>query len=258
MLRLENISAGYGSKIVIKDTSLQFEPGKIYAILGKNGCGKSTLLKTCADMLPPASGEIFLGEKNLKDYQPLERARQISYLSQHRNTPNISVERLLIHGRHPHMSHLKQMRKEDWEKLEEVIDLMEISHFRHKALSELSGGERQRVYLAMLLAQDTPIMLLDEPTTYMDIAYQLSFLELIKKLKTQGKCIILVLHDLNQAMQIADQVVLMENGTVFMQGTPDEIIRQQGLEQVFQIALSTHQQCGSQFFHMTLNKTTNS
>ena len=254
MLRLEKISAGYGSMIIIKDISLQFEPGKIYAILGKNGCGKSTLLKTCADMLTPECGDIFLNAKNLKGYQPIERARQISYLSQHRNTPNISVERLLMHGRHPHMSHLKQMRKEDWDKLEEVIELMEISEFRHHALSELSGGERQRVYLAMLLAQDTPVMLLDEPTTYMDIAYQLSFLELIKNLKARRKCIILVLHDLNQAMQVADQIVLMENGKIFMQGTPAEIIDQHGLEQVFQVQLATYEKGENIMFHMTLNK----
>lgn len=240
MLKLENITAGYGKKTILENLSLEFLPGQIYTIVGKNGCGKSTLLKTCSDMLPISSGRILLQDKLLSDYQPLERAREISYLSQHRNTPTITVERLLMHGRHPHMSHLKQMRQEDWDKLEQVMNRMEISSFRHHSLSALSGGERQRVYLSMLLVQDTPIMLLDEPTTYMDIVYQLAFLEMMKELKAQGKTIIMVLHDLNQALQISDQLIVMDNGTIAMQGTPGEIIESSVLQQVFQVKINSY------------------
>lgn len=237
MLELKNVSAGYGSKTILKNISLTFEPGTIYAVLGKNGCGKSTLLKTCADMLTPTEGSLFLQGKPLGEYSALERARKISYLSQHRNTPGITVERLLIHGRHPHMSHLKQMRKEDRDKLEEVMTLMEITDFRHKVLSSLSGGERQRVYIAMLLAQDTPVILLDEPTTYMDIAYQLQFLQLLRQLKEAGKTIILVLHDLNHALQVADHIVLLQDGEVFMQGPKETLLSVKALDQVFHISI---------------------
>lgn len=250
MLQLENISAGYGKKTILHNISLQFHPGQIYTILGKNGCGKSTLLKTCADMLVPSQGDILLQGKNLKEYQPIERARLLSYLSQHRNTPNITVERLLMHGRHPHMSHLKQMRKEDWDKLEEVMALMDITEFRHHSLTSLSGGERQRVYLAMLLAQDTPIVLLDEPTTYMDISYQLSFLQLAEQLRAQGKLVILVLHDINHALEISDQIIMMEQGQIVMQGTPQDIIDNNAIQQVFQIAIHTYENEGHTYFRI--------
>lgn len=254
MLKLEHITAGYGKKMIIKNISLEFFPGQIYTIVGKNGCGKSTLLKTCADMLSPSSGKIVLQNRPMTDYQPLERAREISYLSQHRNTPNITVERLLMHGRHPHMSHLKQMRQVDWDKLEQVLEQMDIRAFRHHSLSALSGGERQRVYLAMLLAQDAPIMLLDEPTTYMDIAYQLSFLEMMKQLKTQGKTIIMVLHDLNQALQVSDQMIVMDDGSIIAQGIPGKIISSDTLQQVFHIGIGSYGENISQHYHMFLQK----
>ena len=257
MLKLEGISAGYGKQAVLENVSLDFSSGKIYGILGKNGCGKSTLLKACADMIPVSSGNIILKGKNLTEYQPLERARLISYLSQHRNTPNITVERLLIHGRHPYMTHLKQMRQEDRDMLEHVMDLMEIREFRDHTLGTLSGGERQRVYLAMLLAQDTPVVLLDEPTTYMDIAYQLQFLQLVQTLKEQGKLVVMVLHDINQTMRISDQIVLMDKGKIVMQDTPKEVLRSQKLQQVFGICITPCGEAGRELLDLRLLGDTN-
>lgn len=257
MLKLKNISAGYGKKTILHNISLSFQPGQIYTILGKNGCGKSTLLKTCADMLSPTQGQILLQEKALTEYPPLERARLISYLAQHRNTPNITVERLLTHGRHPHMSNLKQMRKEDWDVIDQVMEMMDIQGFRHHLLPSLSGGERQRVYLAMLLAQDTPILLLDEPTTYMDIEYQLSFLEMLKKLKAENKTILMVLHDINHALRISDQIILMDQGQIVSCKTPQETIDEKKLQQVFQIAIQAYGKENASFFHIDLLKPTN-
>lgn len=254
MLKLTELSAGYGNQNTIENINLSFDPGKIYTILGKNGCGKSTLLKTCADMLTIHSGTIYLKGKDLKEYQPVERARVISYLAQHRNTPGICVERLLMHGRHPHMSNLKQMRKEDWDKLEEVMELMEIQAFRHKSLGALSGGERQRVYIAMLLAQDTSILLLDEPTTYMDIAYQLNFLELMKKQKSTGKTLIMVLHDLNQALQISDEIILMDRGHVIANGTPNMVLASGMIQQIFGVQIHTIQKAGHPYYQIYLPK----
>lgn len=252
MLKLENISAGYGKKNVLQNISLDFSPGQVYTIFGKNGCGKSTLLKTCADMLPVNEGRITLQGKPLNTFQPLERAQVISYLSQHRNTPNITVERLLMHGRHPYMSHLKQMRQEDWDMLEKVMECMDIKEFRHHSLTALSGGERQRVYLAMLLAQDAKILLLDEPTTYMDIAYQLKFLHLVQEQKRQGNLVIMVLHDINQALRISDQVVLMDRGRIVMQGTPKEVIQSENLQKVFQVVVTSHGEEDNQIFDLHL------
>ena len=239
VLELKNISVGYGTKTILQDVSMEFKSGQIYAVLGKNGCGKSTLLKACADMLPRKQGELLLHGKPLNVYLPKERAKEVSYLSQHRNTPSITVERLLIHGRHPHMSHGKQMGKEDWCVLEQVMEMMEIGGFRQELLSELSGGERQRVYLAMVLAQDTPVLLLDEPTTYMDISYQLQFLELLETLKKQGKTIVLVLHDLPQALQVADWVVLLDQGQVAVQGTPKGVLASGKIQECFGVSMVT-------------------
>lgn len=244
MLKLRDITVGYGGKTAIDGLSADFEPGNVYAVLGKNGCGKSTLLKACADILTPKSGEILLNGKNLREFNPLQRARTISYLSQHRNTPNISVERLVMHGRHPHMSNLKQASDTDRQKIDEVMRLMSVDGFKHEPLGALSGGERQRVYIAMLLAQDTPVMLLDEPTTYMDIARQLSFLEYMRELKRGGKLIIAVLHDITHALDISDKILLMDDGKIIKSGAPDEILNSGALESVFGIKVEAHSQDG--------------
>ena len=140
--------------------------------------------------------------------------------------------------------HLIPMQREDsidWDKLEQVMERMDICSFRHHSLSSLSGGERQRVYLAMLLVQDTPILLLDEPTTYMDIEYQLSFLEMLKKLKAENKTILMVLHDINHALRISDQIILMEQGHIVAQGTPNEILASDAIQQVFHISIDAHE-----------------
>lgn len=235
MLELINVSSGYHGQDTIRDVSLTFQPGRIYTIVGRNGCGKSTLLKTCAGLLQPSSGSILLDGQKLDSYVPVERARRISYLSQSRNTPGLHVERLVEHGRYPRLEAPRRFNLEDRAAVETAIEIMQLANLRHKNMQELSGGEQQRVYLAMQLSQDAPILLLDEPTTYMDIDYQLSLLDLLHQLKARGKTIILVLHDLQQALNVSDGIVVMENGRVVSAASPDVTLSAGVLEQTFHV-----------------------
>ena len=235
MLELKNLSVGYDGRYVIRNVDLTFEPGNIYTIIGKNGSGKSTLLKSCSGLLTPKVGSVLLDGKELSKYPANQRAQKISYLSQSTNTPNITVERLLAHARFPHLSYPKKLRQEDINIIYRALGDMKAACFIHDSLRELSGGERQRVYLAMQLAQDTPILLLDEPTTYLDIEYQLSLMELLQKLKAQGKTIIMVLHDLEQALKYSDQIIAIDAGKEIYTGTPDEILAGGILRKVFHV-----------------------
>lgn len=237
MLTLNHLSAGYHDRTVLSDISLSFEPDRIYTVVGKNGCGKSTLLKTCAGLISPSSGELLLDGKELARYTPTERARNISYLSQSHQIPNITVERLIAHGRFPYLGYPQTLKKDDWDMVDRAVNLMQLDELRHQNLTPLSGGECQRVYLAMQLAQDTPILLLDEPNTYMDIEYQLHFLELLNRLKQSGKTVVMVLHDLEQALHYSDQIAVMDAGRIVQIGSPDEVMNSGILTEVFHVQM---------------------
>ena len=237
MLELKGVSSGYGHQNTVFDISLRFEPGKIHTIVGKNGCGKSTLLKTCAGLLDANTGKIILHERDIKAYAPAERACLVSYLSQSRNAPAISVERLVEHGRYPRLASPRRLNEHDRSIVESSLQRMQVPHLRKKNLSELSGGEQQRVYVAMLLAQDTPVLLLDEPVTYLDVEYQLAFLELMQALKAEGKCIIMVLHDLSLALKNSDIIIAMENGRIVQSASPEAMLSQGTLEKIFHVKI---------------------
>lgn len=242
MLQLKNVSAGYGGQAVIRDICLRLEPGMVYSIVGRNGCGKSTLLKTCAGMLETSEGSILLDGRELKQHAPGDRARLVSYLSQSRNTPAISAERLVEHGRYPRLASPRRLSDSDRRMIETSMDRMQIMHLRKKNLQQLSGGERQRVYIAMLLAQDTPVLLMDEPAVYLDIDYRLALLDLTRELKQEGKCIVMVLHDLAHALQYSDRIIAMENGRVAGFASPEAILADGILEKIFNIKIET---CGN-------------
>ena len=235
MLELKNLSVGYDGRYVIRNVNLSFEPGMIYTIVGKNGSGKSTMLKACSGLLTPKVGSVLLDGKELSKYPSNQRAQLVSYLSQVNSVPNITVERLLAHARFPHLSYPKKLRQEDVSIIYKALGEMRASCFVHDSLRELSGGERQRVYLAMQLAQDTDILLLDEPTTYLDIEYQLSLMELLQKLKAQGKTIIMVLHDLQQALKYSDRIIAIDAGKEIYTGTPEEMLSKGILKKVFHV-----------------------
>ena len=241
MLKLNHISSGYHQTCVIHDINLSFEQGTIYTIVGKNGCGKSTLLKACAGILPLFSGKIFLDNQDLTLYSSIDRAKKLTYLSQFRTLPNITAGRLLEHGRFPHLGHPGKRNCADRQSIDRGIDLMNLRDLCDKPLPALSGGECQRVFLAMKLVQDTPILLLDEPTTYMDIEYQLFFLDLLTTLKEEGRTIVLVLHDLSQALHYSDQILVMDEGRVIQTGSPKEISECGILSRVFHVKIQDHE-----------------
>lgn len=237
MININQLSAGYPQKNVLFDVSLAIPASKVTVIVGPNGCGKSTLLKTVCGILPVRSGSISVSGRNLSEYTPTERAKHIAYLAQSRQTPDISVERLVLHGRFPYLSYPRHYREQDFQIAHEAMKRLNIDHLADTPLSALSGGTRQKVYIAMALAQDTPAILFDEPTAYLDISYQLQMMEHARFLCESGKTVVMVLHDLSLAMQVADQIAVMDRGTIVQTGGPEEIFASRCLDSVFDITV---------------------
>lgn len=233
VLSLSHVAAGYGGTPVLQDVSLSVKQGEILTLAGPNGCGKSTLLKTAARLLPCMSGEIRLLGRRLEDYSQKELARTASILPQTRNVPAITVEGLVLHGRFPYLGLSRRMGKKDREAVEEAMALAGILELRGRDLRELSGGERQKAYLAMVIAQDTQVVFLDEPTTYLDIGRQFEILELIRKLNRQGKTIVMVLHDLAHALTYSHRIAVMEKGSLLQVGEPQVLFESRVLDRVF-------------------------
>lgn len=234
MLELRHITAGYPGRQILKDLSLHIPEGRLTVVVGPNGCGKSTLLKAVCGLLPSA-GEILLDGTSLPALSSRERARKISFLPQNRPVPEITAEGLVLHGRFPWVGYPRRYRQEDREAAKRAMEQLGIGHLRERYLPELSGGERQKVYLAMLLAQQTGFILMDEPTASLDIANKFELMEIARKLVDQGKTILLVIHDLDLAMQYADLVAVMKDGRICRTGTPGEIFSSGILQQVFRI-----------------------
>lgn len=224
MVELKHLSAGYGEKTIIRDISLTFPAGTVTAIIGPNGCGKSTLLKAIAGLLPPTSGEILVEEP---------RSQNIAYLPQSRRLPEMTASRLVLHGRFPWLGWPRRYRPEDYAIAKQAMERLGVAEFAETPLSELSGGTRQKCYLAMALAQDTPTILLDEPTSFLDIAHQLRLMELCRELAAEGRAIVLVLHDLPLALQYADRVAVMDAGRLLSLGAPEEIMSTNLLQTTF-------------------------
>jgi iron complex transport system ATP-binding protein len=237
MIKITNLCTGYSFKEILHHVNLTIPSGKITVIVGPNGCGKSTLLKTLCGILPIQSGTISLEEQNLATFTPQTLARRISYLAQNRQIPDITVQRMVLHGRFPYLSYPRRYRKEDLQIASDAMNRMGIADLADVPLSHLSGGTRQKVYIAMALAQNTPIVLFDEPTTYLDISHQLQTMEHARFLTSEDKTVVMVLHDLSMALQTADQLVVMNQGMIVTQGTPEEIYSSGCLDQIFGIKL---------------------
>ena len=224
MVELKHLSAGYGEKTVLHDISLTFPAGTVTAIIGPNGCGKSTLLKAIAGLLSPTSGEILVEEP---------RSQNVAYLPQSRRLPEMTAGRLVLHGRFPWLGWPRRYRAEDYAIAKKAMERRGVAEFADTPLSELSGGTRQKCYLAMALAQDAPTILLDEPTSFLDIAHQLLLLELCRELAREGRAVVLVLHDLPLALQYADRVAVLDAGRLLSLGTPEEIMSTDILQTTF-------------------------
>lgn len=238
MLKAENISGGYGKKTVVKGISFQADDGKVYAVIGPNGCGKSTFLQLLCGLLRPDSGTLFIDDKNIAEYSRTELARRISYLSQLHQSGSISVRSLVSHGRFPYLGYPRRYTSEDKAEVFAAMELAGVSGIADKNISELSGGERQRAYIAMLLAQNTQTVLLDEPATYLDIKHRLEISELVLKMKKLGKSVIMVSHDINEALCTADFVMVMNNGKVESLDTPQKIYESGIIDKVFGVRMS--------------------
>ena len=234
-LSAHSVSVGYGDTVISRDVTLDIPDGQVTTLIGANGCGKSTLLRGLSRLLPLSAGSVTLDGKKLGDYSSRELATRLSMLPHSPITPaGVTVADLVARGRHPHQSWLQQWSASHSAAVDEAMALTNVFQLRDRPVDSLSGGQRQRVWIAMVLAQDTDIVFLDEPTTYLDLAHSIDVLELVSTLnKEQGKTIVMVLHDLNLAARYSDNLVLMKDGSVTALGSPESTITPQALRDVF-------------------------
>ncbi len=236
-LTAQNIVAGYDKKIILDDVSIKVPNHKISVIIGANACGKSTLLKTLARLITPMSGDVRLDNALIKHIPPKQLARTLGLLPQSPIVPEgITVADLVARGRYPYQSFFKGLGHRDFEAVEEALEIMGITELANRCVDELSGGQRQRVWIALALAQQTDILLLDEPTTFLDIAYQVEILDLLTDLnRRRGTTIVMVLHDINLSARYADYLFALQNGKLIAEGKPAEIISEDLIRRVFDL-----------------------
>ena len=246
---VRNLSFSYGKNKVLRDVSFKIEGGNITTIMGANGCGKSTLFSLMTKNLYPRKGNIFLSGKNIQNLSLKEFARKVSIVHQYNtSSDDITVERLVSFGRTPHMKMMQARTQEDEELIQWAMEVTNVEKYKSREVSRLSGGQRQRVWIAMALAQNTKILFLDEPTTYLDIRYQIEILELIQKLNEEyGITIIMVLHDINQAIHFSQEVIGLKDGMVSFQGNPQEVINREGICDLYGIDLDVREIEGKKF-----------
>ena len=235
MLELRGIAAGYGGTPVLREVSFTVPKGSLTALIGPNGCGKTTLLRAAARQLPSLAGEILLDGRPVSSYGRTEFARKAAFMPQVRSVPAITAGALVAHGRFPHLGFSRRLRPEDRAAVQAAMEATGVADWANRDLRALSGGERQRVYLAMALAQDTDLILLDEPTTYLDPGRQFELLDLIASLPGRGKTVVMVLHDLSHALRYSTQLLLLEQGRLVQRGTPEELYAGGQLDRVFGI-----------------------
>lgn len=237
---IKGLTFSYGTNEVIKGLDLSIKQGKVTTLIGANGCGKSTLFNLITKNLRPQRGEIRLEGKDISQVKLKDFARQVAIVHQYNTAPaDISVEKLVAFGRTPyHGFGSLSNSEEDEEKIMRALEITNTEKLKDKAVAQLSGGQKQRVWIAMALAQDTKILFLDEPTTYLDIRYQLQILKLVRKLNEEyGMTVIMVLHDINQSLYYSDEIVAMKDGRITAQGKPEEIITSKLIKNVYDVEL---------------------
>ena len=236
-IRTKDLNISYGNLDIVKDLNLEIPKGKITTIIGANGCGKSTILKTLARIIKPKSGLIYINNKELNSQDSKELAKAMAVLPQSPQAPNgLTVEELISYGRFPHQKGFGKLKDEDKDIINWALEKTRILEFRDRPIEALSGGQRQRAWIAMALAQETDILLLDEPTTYLDLAHQLEVLKLLEELnKKEGRTIVMVIHELNNAARFADHMIGVKKGKIVCQGTAHEVMTKENLKEIFNI-----------------------
>lgn len=236
-LHVKDVSVGYGERTVLDTLNVDIKRGAVTSIVGPNGCGKSTLLRAMSRLLNPTKGEIVLDGKSIHDIPTRKLATQLGLLPQTPIAPDgIVVADLVGRGRTPHQGILGRWSQQDYDIVAEALETTGISDLAERSIDELSGGQRQRVWIAMALAQRTETLLLDEPTTYLDVKHQLDVLDLLTELnRDRGTTIVMVLHDLNLAARYSDELVAVSGGKVFAHGNPREVITKENVKSVFGI-----------------------
>lgn len=233
-LEVENITTQYDHHVISKNLSVEIPDQSFTVIIGPNACGKSTLLRTLSNLIKPSKGHVILDGKEIGTYQSKDVAKKLGLLPQSSTAPDgMTVANLIAHGRYPYQNFFQQWTDEDEQAVVTAMELTNTTDLADRFVDELSGGQRQRVWVAMVLAQQTPLLLLDEPTTYLDIAHQIELLELFTDLHEQGHTIVSVLHDLNHATRYASHLIAMKAGQIMAQGSPSEIVTEELIEEVY-------------------------
>ncbi|WP_147554205.1 ABC transporter ATP-binding protein [Bacillus testis] len=235
IIRTNQLTLSYGNHIIIKELNIAIPKGEITVLIGGNGCGKSTLLRSMARLLKPVGGSVLLEGKAIDKLSTKSVAKKLSILPQSPNAPEgLTVLQLVKQGRYPYQNWLNQWSKEDEQKVNSALEATGMNDLKDKLVDELSGGQRQRAWIAMTLAQDTDTILLDEPTTYLDMTHQIEILDLLYELnQMEQRTIVMVLHDLNLACRYAHHIIAIQNNTVCAQGKPEDIIDSELVKQVF-------------------------
>ncbi len=233
-LGTENVTTQYDNRVISQNLTIEIPDESFTVIIGPNACGKSTLLRTLSNLIKPSEGHVLLEGKQISTYKTKAVAKKLGLLPQTSIAPDgITVANLVAHGRYPYQNLIQQWTDTDEQAVLTAMALTNTSELANRYVDELSGGQRQRVWVAMVLAQQTPLLLLDEPTTYLDIAHQIELLELFKDLHEQGNTLVAVLHDLNHAARYATHLIAMKAGEVIAQGHPSDIVTEELVEEVF-------------------------
>lgn len=233
MIRLDDVTFYYGEAPVLQGLSAELPDGCITAVVGPNGSGKSTCMKLCARLLTPRAGRVLVDGADAAAFEPRAFARQVAFLPQSRPVPMITVGSLVRHGRFPYLGMTRRLRPADAEAVEQALASVGMAELRDRELRTLSGGQRQKAYLAMLIAQGAKHLLLDEPTTYLDVRHQLELMALLRRLCEQGHCVAVVLHDLARVAEDCDRALLLHEGRPLYQGPARELYASGCVERAF-------------------------
>ena len=248
VFEIENLSFAYDKHEVLNNLNLSFHEGIVTTMIGPNGCGKSTLLQLMTKNLKPAGGKILLQGEDIAQIRQKQFAQSVAVVHQYNTAPpDLTVEKLVSYGRIPyHKMGVPFDKAKDMERIEWALEITNTTKHKDKTVSQLSGGQKQRVWIAMALAQDAKVLLLDEPTTYLDIRYQLEILELVKKLNKEFDItIVMVLHDINQTIYFSDKIIGLQGGHVAIEGAPDQVITEESIQKLYGVHLMVTRVNGS-------------